>query len=172
MGNSYISCYVHYVFSVKNREPRLTPAIRERLFPYMGGICKENDLKLRKAGGVEDHVHLLVSLPATITLAKAVQYIKGGSSRWIHETFEDLADFAWQEGYGAFTIGVSQIEQTKRSLKTRKSITGKSRSGRSLLSFWTIMGLRLRRSICCEKLESHSRPTACFQKSCVFSDSH
>jgi len=102
------------VFSTKNREMLLTPAIRERLLPYMGGICKKNNLKLLKAGGIENHLHLLVSLPATLTLAKAIQYIKGGSSRWLHDTFKEMDDFFWQEGYGAFTIGVSQIEQTKK----------------------------------------------------------
>jgi len=113
MGNSYISCWVHYVFSTKNQEKWLKSDIREKLFPYIGGICRENNFKLIKAGGVDDHLHLLVSLPSTITIAKAIQYLKGGSSRWIHETFGNMKDFAWQEGYGAFTIGVSQIDQTK-----------------------------------------------------------
>jgi len=113
MGNSYISCYVHYVFSTKNQKKWLKSDIRKKLYPYMGGICRENNFKLIKAGGVDDHLHLLVSLPSTITIAKAIQYLKGGSSRWIHETFGNMKDFAWQEGYGAFTIGVSQIDQTK-----------------------------------------------------------
>ncbi len=112
MGNSYISCYVHYVFSTKNQEKWLKSDIREKLFPYIGGICRENNFKLIKAGGVDDHLHLLVSLPSTITIAKAIQYLKGGSSRWIHETFGNMKNFAWQEGYGAFTIGVSQIDRT------------------------------------------------------------
>ena len=112
MGNSYISCYIHYVFSTKNRKKWLKPDIRERLFPYIGGICRENSFKLIKAGGIDDHLHLLVSLPSTITIARAIQYIKGGSSRWIHETYGNMKDFAWQEGYGAFTIGVSQIDRT------------------------------------------------------------
>jgi len=112
MGNSYISCYVHYVFSTKNQEKWLKSDIREKIFSYIGGICRENSFKLIKAGGVDDHLHLLVSLPSTITIAKAIQYLKGGSSRWIHETFGDMKNFAWQEGYGAFTIGVSQIDRT------------------------------------------------------------
>ena len=112
MGNSYISCWVHYVFSTKNQKKWLKSDIREKLYPYMGGICRENNFKLIKAGGVDDHLHLLVSLPSTITIAKAIQYLKGGSSRWIHETFGNMKNFAWQEGYGAFTIGVSQIDQT------------------------------------------------------------
>ncbi len=120
MGNSYISCYVHYVFSTKNHEKWLKSYIRENLSPYIGGICRKNNLKLIKAGGVDDHLHLLVSLPSTITIAKAIQYIKGGSSRWIHETFDNMKDFAWQEGYGGFTIGVSQIDQTKKYIANQE----------------------------------------------------
>ena len=112
MGNSYISSYIHYIFSIKNHKKYLSSEIRERLFPYIGGICKENNLRLIKAGGVLDHVHLLVSLSSTIAIAKAIQYIKGGSSKWIHETYPDMKDFSWQEGYGAFSISISQIERT------------------------------------------------------------
>ena len=112
MGNSFISCNVHYVFSTKNHHRWLTPDIRNRLLPYFGGICKEHGCKLIKGGGIEDHIHLLVSLSPTITISKAIQYLKGGSSRWIHETFKEMKDFAWQEGYGAFTISRSQLDQT------------------------------------------------------------
>jgi REP element-mobilizing transposase RayT len=69
-------------------------------------------MKAVAVGGMDDHVHILLSLPATITLAKAVQLIKGGSSLWIHETFPNQRDFAWQEGYGAFTVSVSQLDKT------------------------------------------------------------
>ena len=120
MGNSYISCWVHYVFSTKNQEKWLKSDIREKLFPYIGGICRENNFKLIKAGGVDDHLHLLVSLPSTITIAKAIQYLKGGSSRWIHETFGDMKNFAWQEGYGAFTIGVSQVDRTLKYITNQE----------------------------------------------------
>lgn len=69
-------------------------------------------MKAVAVGGMDDHVHILLSLHATITLAKAVQLIKGGSSLWIHETFPNQRDFAWQEGYGAFTVSVSQLDKT------------------------------------------------------------
>jgi REP element-mobilizing transposase RayT len=120
MGNSYISNYVHYVYTTKNHKKYLTKKIREKLFPYIGGICKENSLKLIKAGGIEDHLHLLVSLPATITIAKSIQFIKGGSSRWIHETFKNINDLEWQEGYGAFSIGVSQIDHTIKYISNQE----------------------------------------------------
>jgi len=78
----------------------------------MGGVARENQMKAMVIGGVEDHVHLLLSLPSTLAIAKAIQLIKGGSSRWVHETFREHDHFAWQEGYGAFSIGISQVEST------------------------------------------------------------
>ena len=113
MSNSYISIYIHAVFSTKNHEPSLTPEIRERLFPYFGGIAKSNDFLLLKAGGVENHVHLLLSIRQNIEICRVLQLLKGGSSKWIHSNFPDLRHFAWQEGYGAFSIGISQIKVTE-----------------------------------------------------------
>jgi len=105
---------MHCVFSVKERRPFLTGTIRERLWPYLGGIARENDMKALAVGGVEDHVHVLLSLPATLPLSKAMQLLKGNSSKWLRETFPELRaqDFAWQEGFGAFSIGLSGIENT------------------------------------------------------------
>lgn len=63
-------------------------------------------------GGVEDHIHVLLSLPSTLSISKAIQLLKGNSSKWVHETFPDQRAFEWQEGYGAFSIGVSGIGAT------------------------------------------------------------
>ena len=71
--HSFNSCLMHCVFSTTERRPWLTPAIRERLWPYLGGIARENDMKALAIGGVADHVHLLLSLPATISVSKAMQ---------------------------------------------------------------------------------------------------
>jgi REP element-mobilizing transposase RayT len=100
------------VFATKSREPLLTAAIRERLFRYLGGIARANGIRTLAVGGVADHVHILLSLPATMSVAKAMQLLKGNSSKWIHETFPTLRQFAWQEGYGAFSIGVSGTKET------------------------------------------------------------
>ena len=78
----------------------------------MGGIARENDMKPHCIGGIADHVHLLVSMPTTLSTAAAVKFIKGGSSAWVHDTFPELHDFAWQEGYGAFTVSQSLVEET------------------------------------------------------------
>ena len=109
---SFVSCLMHCVFTTKHRERWLTPAVRERLYPYLVGIARENHMRALAIGGVEDHVHVLLSLPSTMSLSKALQLLKGNSSKWIHETFPEMASFNWQSGYGAFSIGVSGVEAT------------------------------------------------------------
>ena len=117
--HSFNSCLMHCVFSTKERQPLLSPEIRERLWPYLGGIARANDMKALAIGGVADHVHVLLSLPTTLSVAKAMQLLKGNSSKWLRETFPDLRqhNFGWQEGFGAFSIGVSGIEDTMRYIE-------------------------------------------------------
>jgi putative transposase len=110
--HSFTSILVHCVWSTKNRQPLLTSDVRDRLWPYLGGIARENKTKTLAIGGAADHVHALVSLPATLSVARALQLLKGNSSKWIHETFPEMRSFEWQEGYGAFSIGVSGIDTT------------------------------------------------------------
>ena len=110
--HSFTSCLLHCVWSTKNREPSLTLDVRKRLWPYLGGIAKQNRMKALAIGGASDHVHVLVSLPATLSVAKAMQLLKGNSSKWIRETFPKMRSFAWQEGYGAFSVGVSGVDAT------------------------------------------------------------
>jgi putative transposase len=110
--HSFVSCLIHCVWSTKNREPWLIPDLRERLWPYLGGIAKQNQMKTLAIGGAADHVHILLSLPATLSVAKAVQLLKGNSSKWIRETFPKMSSFAWQEGYGAFSVGISGVDAT------------------------------------------------------------
>jgi putative transposase len=110
--HSFVSCLMHVVFSTKDRRPIITAGLEERLWPYLGGIARENKMRALTVGGVADHVHILLSLPSTLAIAKAVQLIKGNSSKWIHVTFPQHATFEWQEGYGAFSIGISGVQDT------------------------------------------------------------
>ena len=118
--HSFTSCLVHCVFSTKERRRLVTPKLQERLWPYLGGIAREHKMKMLAVDGVEDHVHILLSIPATLAIAKAVQLLKGNSSKWIHETFPDQRLFGWQEGYGAFSIGVSGVEDTMAYIRNQK----------------------------------------------------
>jgi putative transposase len=114
MSHSYISSLYHCVFSTKDRRKIIDADLQTRLWPYLGGIARDNRMKALAVGGVEDHVHLLLSLPSTMTISMAMQLVKGGSSKWVHDAFPEKRDFAWQEGYGAFSIGISQVDDTKR----------------------------------------------------------
>jgi len=77
-------------------------------------------MKALVVGGVEDHVHILLSIPSTLSVAKALQLLKGNSSKWIHDTFKEHWDFEWQEGYGAFSIGVSGVDDTIKYIEGQR----------------------------------------------------
>src|SRR6185503_10341331 len=117
---SYVSNHIHLVFSTKQRRKLITPALRERLWPFMGGIARQNKMKAIEIGGIEDHVHLLLSLPATLSIAKAAQLIKGGSSKWVHDTFPEHRLFQWQEKYGSFKVSVSQLDTLIRYIRKQE----------------------------------------------------
>ena len=118
---SYVSSYYHCVFSTKERRPQITPQLRERLWPFLGGIARQNQMKAIEIGGVEDHVHILLSLPSTLSIAKALQLIKGGSSKWVHETFPQHLLFNWQVKYGAFGVSVSQLDRTIKYIQNQEA---------------------------------------------------
>ena len=119
-GMSYVSAYFHCVFSTKERQPLIAPSLRDRLWPFLGGIARNNEMKAIEIGGVQDHVHVLLSLPATLSVAKALQLIKGGSSKWVHETFPEHRLFGWQVKYGAFSVSVSQLDKTVQYIKSQE----------------------------------------------------
>ena len=110
MPHTYISNLVHCVFSTKMRRSLIPPEIQQDLWAFLGGVARKNSFKALIVGGTENHVHILLSLPATMPLAKAMQLVKGASSHWMNE--KHTQGFAWQEGYGAFTVGISQRDDT------------------------------------------------------------
>ncbi len=107
---SYVSGY-HCIFSTKERRPLISPGLQERLWPYLGGIARQNEMRAVEIGGVPDPVHLLLTLPATLAVAKAMQLIKGGSSKWVHDTFPEHRLFGWQVKYGAFSVSASHLDR-------------------------------------------------------------
>ena len=110
MANTYHSLHYHLIFSTKNRVANLKPEIEQRIWAYIGGVARKHKMTALQIGGFDDHIHALVMAPPTIAPSQIAQYLKGDSSNWIHETFPDLRDFAWQEGYGAFTVSKSTLE--------------------------------------------------------------
>jgi len=121
MSHTYSSLLVHAVFSTKERRPFITPEMTARLTPYLGGIAREHGMRALAIGGVEDHAHMLLSLPPTLSVSKAMQLIKGGSSKWIHDTFPSQRRFAWQEGYGAFSIGIRNVGETTEYINDQEA---------------------------------------------------
>jgi REP-associated tyrosine transposase len=110
---SFAAVHLHVVFSTKNREPLIGPDLAPRLYEYLAGTARGNGCRLTTAGGVADHVHLLVSLGREIAIADLVRELKAGSSRWIHDTLPDLHRFAWQSGYGAFSVSFGLLDRVK-----------------------------------------------------------
>ena len=141
MSHSYVCCLVHVVFSTAERRFTIRNEIQERLHGYLGGIARENGMKALAVGGVGDHVHLLLSLPRTVSVAKAVQLLKSGSSKWIHENFPASTSFAWQEGYGAFSVGISQAETTMRYITTQAEHHKKISFADELKKFLAVHGI-------------------------------
>ena len=115
MSQSLAKILLHVVFSTKDRRPLLRDrALREEMHRYLGGILSELNCLPIIVGGVEDHVHLLCTLSRTCAPAEMVKEVKRSSSLWIKTRAPELADFAWQSGYGVFSIGFSQIEEVRR----------------------------------------------------------
>ena len=120
MANTYTCLHYHIIFSTKNRERWITSDIEPRIWAYLGGIARENRLVPLMIGGIEDHVHLVLNVPPSVALSKALQLLKGGSSKWIHETFPALRGFGWQDGYGAFTVSKSNLTEVIKYVEDQR----------------------------------------------------
>ena len=112
MPSTHLSLHYHLVFSTKDRAPIILSAWRERLHAYIGGVARNLEGVPEAIGGVADHVHLLIGLRATARLADVVRDVKAVSSRWVHSEIGERT-FAWQEGYGAFTVSASQCRAVR-----------------------------------------------------------
>ncbi len=121
MAHTYTSLFYHIVFSTKYRRPWIKPEIEQRVWEYMGGVARKHKLTALQIGGIDDHIHALVMAPPTLAPSQIAQYIKGNSSKWIHETFPALADFAWQEGYGAFSVSKSGLEAVAGYIRNQRA---------------------------------------------------
>jgi len=120
MSDSYTNLHYHIVFSTKDRRPIITPKYEVRLHDYIGGTIRSLGGICLELNGTEDHIHLLLSLPATMPIAKAMQLIKGGSSKWVHDTFPDQRLFAWQTKYGAFSVSVWQLDRIIKYIENQQ----------------------------------------------------
>ena len=120
MANTYASLHYHIVFSTKNREPWLVPDIEQRIWAFIGGIARAHKITALQVGGVVDHIHALVTAPPAIAPSQIAQYLKGDSSKWIHEEFATLRSFGWQDGYGAFTVSKSNLPEVIKYIQSQR----------------------------------------------------
>ena len=120
MAQSLSSILIHLVFSTKDREPFITTAIETELHPYMATIFRELKSPALAIGGTTDHVHILFSLARVVTIADIVEEVKTSTSKWIKTKGRDFRNFHWQRGYGAFSIGQSNVVPLKRYIRNQK----------------------------------------------------
>jgi len=113
MPSTHLSLHYHLVFSTKNREAWLSPTDRDRVHEYIGGTLRGMNGFAHAVGGTGDHVHVFAGLRATHCLADVMREIKSESSAWIHRELR-LAGFAWQDGYGGFTVSASKLEAVRQ----------------------------------------------------------
>ncbi|HEY4760323.1 MAG TPA: IS200/IS605 family transposase [Thermoguttaceae bacterium] len=113
MPQSLANVLIHIIFSTKNRAPFIEPDIQDTLYAYLATATRTCGCPAHKIGGTTDHVHIVCSLVRTMTIAELVGTIKADSSKWIKTQRVTLNDFSWQNGYGAFSIGQSQLETVR-----------------------------------------------------------
>jgi putative transposase len=114
MAHTYASNFIHCIFSAKDRRSLIPVDRKSELYAYLHGIARGEGFSLIAVGGTDNHIHLLIFLPASYALADAVQKLKGSSSRWMGK------GFSWQEGYGAFSVSPSQVEVVKRYIREQE----------------------------------------------------
>ena len=119
MSHTFTKLTVHAVFSTQNRLRLIRDDRSERIHAYLASLINDGFGFAREVGGTDDHVHILFDFKQTVTIADCMRDVKSVSSGWVHETFPDLWDFAWQEGYGAFTVSASAIPRVKEYIRNQ-----------------------------------------------------
>ena len=114
MGHTYANLLVHVIFSTKGRAPLIRPEWRQRLHEYLAGVARNEFGSALRIGSTENHLHGLLSLNSDVSTAEAIRKWKSLSSKWVHETFPRESIFAWQTGYGAFSVSKSNAEADAR----------------------------------------------------------
>lgn len=120
MANTYSQVFYHIVFSTKNRVDWIKPEIENRVWAYIGGVARKHKMTALQIGGVDDHVHGLVAAPPVYSPSQVAKYLKGDSSKWVHEEFPAMHDFGWQDGYGVFSVSRSEIERVRAYIQNQR----------------------------------------------------
>jgi putative transposase len=118
MSHTYAQNVIHVVFSTKDRRKAISGEFQSRMWAYAAGICKKLGIIVHAVGGMEDHIHFLIQVPPSLAVAKAVLAIKSNSSRWANE---EGHKFAWQQGYGAFSVSSSVVPAVVRYIQNQEA---------------------------------------------------
>jgi REP element-mobilizing transposase RayT len=121
MAGTYTNLLYHLVFSTKNRAPIITSKLDSDLHAYIGGIIRGEGGKMLEIGGTVDHIHIPLKLKPTKSVSEMLNRIKAKSSKWANEDKRPRRKFAWQDGYGAFTVSESQVKAVRRYIKNQKT---------------------------------------------------
>jgi len=135
MSHTFTQLLYHVVFGTRNREALIGPGLRDDLYPYMAGIVRNERGSLLAIGGMPDHLHLLVRLKPAVSLSDLLCSVKANSSRWVHERPDPPQGFAWQEGYGAFTVSESSAGSVCRYIQNQEE----HHRGRSFEEEWVAL---------------------------------
>ena len=120
MSHTYTNILIHALFSTKDRQPLLTPEIRDELFRYLGGAINELRGQSLLVNGPRDHVHMFFVQPRTLSIADVMEKVKGNSSGWVKDRWPARRHFGWQTGYAAFSVSKSHVEQVKRYIRNQE----------------------------------------------------
>ena len=142
MAQTLVSLLTHVIFSTKNREPFITPEIEPELFAYVGGILQNYESRLLAAGGTVNHVHLLISQSKNISLSSLMKDVKKDSSAWIKTKGKEFANFYWQDGYGAFSVGAKELHGVKKYIASQKEHHRKRSFREELIEFLDEYGIQ------------------------------
>ena len=120
MPSTYSNLLFHIIFSTRQRELLITPGWREELYLYIAGILRgQNSLPL-EIGGMPDHLHLVIRMRPDVSVAEIVRLVKANSSKWANERPDGIGRFAWQRGYGAFTVSASQLDAVRQHVRSQE----------------------------------------------------
>jgi putative transposase len=120
MTHTFRSHHFHLVWSTKNRKNLIHKSFQDRLYNYIGGVIKRHNGCLLEIGGIENYVHLLISLSNLDKYSDILRDVKAGSSLWVHKTIPESKEFEWQEGYGSFTVNCKNIENVKKYIQNQE----------------------------------------------------
>jgi putative transposase len=121
MANSFTQLYVHCVWSTKNREPLIGRGVESRVWSTIAETAHRHGIHVNKVGGIENHVHVLLELPRTMGIAEMMKQVKGGSSQAIRKSRVLHESFAWQDGYGAFTVSKSVVQEVVDYIENQRA---------------------------------------------------